>query len=135
MAMKSAWKAAAISRARVVLPEPGGPQRIIECGLPEAKATASGLPGPSRWRWPTTASMVCGRKRSASGMAGLATSNRSVADDIRALRRRESEQVRRELRIAFQAGQLDARVLAEIVENLQCRKPCGVETQANVAER
>src|SRR5271170_1784687 len=81
-AMKSALNAAAINRARVVLPEPGGPQRIIECSLPDANATASGLPTASRWRFPTTASIVVGRNRSASGVAGLATTKRSVADDI-----------------------------------------------------
>src|SRR6266436_616960 len=35
MERKSALNASAISRASVVLPVPGGPQRIIECGLPE----------------------------------------------------------------------------------------------------
>jgi hypothetical protein len=48
----------AISRASVVLPTPGGPHRIIECGLPDANATASGLPGASRCRWPMTSSIV-----------------------------------------------------------------------------
>ena len=43
--MNSALNASAISRASVVLPTPGGPHRIIECGLPDANATASGLPG------------------------------------------------------------------------------------------
>ena len=105
MAMKSALNASAISRASVVLPEPGGPQRIIECSLPDANATASGLPSPSRWRWPTTASMLFGRSRSASGVAGLATTNRSVADDIRALRRRELEQFRRRAWVALEPGE------------------------------
>ena len=59
-AMNSALNASAISRASVVLPTPGGPHRIIECGLPDANATASGLPGASRCRWPTTSSMVAG---------------------------------------------------------------------------
>ena len=54
--MNSALNASAISRAIVVLPEPGGPHRIIECGLPAANATASGLPGASRCRWPMTSS-------------------------------------------------------------------------------
>ena len=43
--MNSALNASAIRRASVVLPTPGGPHRIIECGLPDANATASGLPG------------------------------------------------------------------------------------------
>src|SRR5271170_4653223 len=134
-AMKSALNAAAISRARVVLPEPGGPQRIIECSLPDANATASGLPTASRWRCPTTASIVVGRNRSASGVAGLATTKRSVADDIGALRRREREQLRRELGIALQPGERDARVLAEVVRDVQCGESGRVEAQADVAER
>ena len=67
IAMNSESNASAINRASVVLPEPGGPHRIIECGLPAANATASGLPGASRCRWPTTSSIDFGRSRSASG--------------------------------------------------------------------
>jgi acyl carrier protein len=69
MAMNWASKASAISRASVVLPVPGGPQRIIECSRPDSKATRSGLPGPSRCGWPITSSSVFGRSRSASGAA------------------------------------------------------------------
>ena len=78
--MNSALNASAISRASVVLPTPGGPHRIIECGLPDANATASGFPGASRCRWPITSSMVFGRRRSASGAAGLAVAKRSVIE-------------------------------------------------------
>src|SRR5690606_4474458 len=60
----------AIRRASVVLPTPGGPQKIMECGRPDSKATGKGLPAPSRWRWPITSSMCRGRSRSASGAAG-----------------------------------------------------------------
>ena len=42
-------------------PTPGGPHRIIECGLPDSNASRSGLPGPSRCVWPTTSSSVRGR--------------------------------------------------------------------------
>ena len=66
-AMKSASTDAAISRASVVLPTPGGPQRIIECMRPEASAEDSGMPGPTRWRWPITSDSDAGRSRSASG--------------------------------------------------------------------
>src|SRR5260370_42329989 len=57
----------ATSRARVVLPLPGGPQRIIECRVPEAAIWVSSLPGPSKCSWPTASSSVRGRIRSASG--------------------------------------------------------------------
>ena len=71
MAMNCASNASAIRRASVVLPVPGGPHRIIECSRPDSKATRSGLPGPSRWRWPITSSSVFGRSRSASGAAAV----------------------------------------------------------------
>src|SRR5689334_19489420 len=116
IATKSAWNASAISRASVVLPTPGGPHRIIECGLPAANATASGLPGASRCRWPMTSSIVFGRSRSASGVSGpLSAANRSagkvprslgprssilLSHHVRAFGRRELERIRRELRIA-----------------------------------
>ena len=67
IAMNSSPNASAISRASVVLPTPGGPHRIIECGRPDSNATRSGLPGPSRCAWPITSSMFRGRIRSASG--------------------------------------------------------------------
>ncbi|CFV94374.1 Uncharacterised protein [Bordetella pertussis] len=67
MAMNCASKPSAIRRARVVLPTPGGPQKIIECGRPESNATRSGLSGPSRCDCPTTSDSVRGRRRSASG--------------------------------------------------------------------
>src|SRR5512135_1833919 len=70
MAMKSAPKACAVSRASVVLPTPGGPHRIIECSLPESNASRSGLPAPSRCVWPTTSARLRGRNRSASGARG-----------------------------------------------------------------
>jgi acyl carrier protein len=69
MAMNWASKASAIRRASVVLPVPGGPQRIIEWRRPDANATRKGLPGPSRCCWPITWSSVFGRSRSASGAA------------------------------------------------------------------
>ena len=50
IATNSASKASAISRASVVLPMPGGPHRIIECGLPASKARRSGLPGCEQMR-------------------------------------------------------------------------------------
>src|SRR5437870_3279408 len=134
MAMKSALNASAINRASEVFPDPGGPQRIIECGLPDANATASGLPGPNRWRWPTTSSTVFGRSRSASGVAGLATANRSVADDIGALGRGELEQLGRELRVALEMREPDRRTLPKVVEDLQRGQAGGIEAEADVAE-
>jgi hypothetical protein len=48
MAMNSTSHARARSRASVVLPEPGGPHRIIECGLREANANRERLAGPEK---------------------------------------------------------------------------------------
>src|SRR5438034_4231586 len=134
MERKSALNASAISRASEVLPVPGGPQRIIECGLPELKATASGLPRPSRCRWPMNSASVFGRNRSASGVAGLATANRSVADDIGARRRGKPEQVSGQLRIAFQFRETDQRALPEVVVDLERSEPLCVEAETDFGE-
>jgi hypothetical protein len=62
-----ASKACAISRAKVVLPTPGGPHKIMECGWPDSKATRKGCPSPNRWSCPITSSSDWGRRRSAKG--------------------------------------------------------------------
>ena len=53
--------------ARVVLPTPGGPQKIMELASSRSIWTRRGLPGPMRCSWPTNSSSVRGRMRSASG--------------------------------------------------------------------
>ncbi|MOA05971.1 hypothetical protein D3C78_1255850 [compost metagenome] len=75
-AMNSHLKAVAVRRAKVVLPTPGGPQKIIECGFPDWNARRSGLPSPSKCDWPTTSSRVLGRRASARGATG-SCANRS----------------------------------------------------------
>src|SRR3546814_5013771 len=51
----------------VVLPQPGGPQRMSEASRPEPTMRPTGPSGASRWSCPTTSSSACGRRRSASG--------------------------------------------------------------------
>ena len=65
----------AMMRASVVLPVPGGPQRMIDCSRSRSIASRSGLPGASSSSWPTNSSNVRGRIRSASG-AGAAWPSR-----------------------------------------------------------
>ena len=60
----------AMTRARVVLPEPGGPQRMTLPTSPRRIASPRACPGASRCGWPTTSSSVRGRSRAASGAAG-----------------------------------------------------------------
>ncbi|CKU17266.1 Uncharacterised protein [Mycobacterium tuberculosis] len=67
MLRNCASKASAMSRAMVVLPVPGGPQRMHECGWPDSNAMRSDMPGPSRCCWPITSPSVRGRRRSARG--------------------------------------------------------------------
>ena len=43
----------AMTRPSVVLPTPGGPQRIIEGRRSVSMACTRGLPGPKRCPWPT----------------------------------------------------------------------------------
>ena len=69
--MNSRSNAFAESRAKVVLPTPGGPHKIMECGLPEANARLSGLPRANKWVCPITSSIVFGRNASANGGGGV----------------------------------------------------------------
>ena len=59
--------APATRRAIVVLPVPGGPQRITDESRSASMSTRRGLPGPRRCCWPTTSSSERGRSRAASG--------------------------------------------------------------------
>ena len=59
--------APATRRAIVVLPVPGGPQRITDDSRSASMSTRSGLPDPRRCSWPTTSSRERGRSRAASG--------------------------------------------------------------------
>ena len=63
-------RAAPISRATVVLPLPGGPQKIIEPSEGAASRRVSAPSGPVRCSWPETSASVIGRRRSASGAGG-----------------------------------------------------------------
>ena len=58
-----------ISRATVVLPVPGGPQKIIEPRLGAASRRVSAPSGPVRCSCPATSSSVCGRSRSGKAAA------------------------------------------------------------------
>ena len=58
---------AARTRPTLVLPQPGGPQRMSDGRWPLSTAARSTVPGPSASAWPTTSSSVRGRRRSASG--------------------------------------------------------------------
>ena len=54
-------------RARVVLPLPGVPKKIIDGTRSEAIARRRALPSPTTPAWPTNSSIVPGRSRCASG--------------------------------------------------------------------
>ena len=82
MAMNSALNASAIRRASVVLPTPGGPHRIIECGLPARMRRAGACPSPSRCADRPCRRACCGRSRSASGAAGSCFAKRSFTLEL-----------------------------------------------------
>ena len=65
-------------RARVVLPTPGGPHRIMECSGCASRQRRRGLPGASRWLWPTKSSARAGRSSAARGCAGAGVVNSSL---------------------------------------------------------
>ena len=64
----------ASSRAIVVLPEPGGPQKMRLGTRPLFSMRVSVPSGPTMWSWPATSSRVFGRRRSASGRGALFSS-------------------------------------------------------------
>src|SRR6202795_225500 len=72
--MKSDLVSRAIKRARVVLPQPGGPQKSMEPRLSDSICMRSGLPDPKSFSWPMNSSRVRGRMRSASGWLAAGTS-------------------------------------------------------------
>ena len=53
--------------AKVVLPTPGGPHKIMEAGRPASIILRIMPFGPTRWSCPTYSSSVLGRRRSAKG--------------------------------------------------------------------
>jgi hypothetical protein len=67
--LKTAFVRLAISRAKVVFPQPGGPHKIILPVAPFSTRVESKEFGPVRWTWPTKSSRVFGLSRSASGDA------------------------------------------------------------------
>src|SRR3546814_2962466 len=81
--------ASASSRAIVVLPVPGGPQRMIDDNCPAATMRPIAPSGPVRCSCPTTSARLLGRSRSARGAgpaaplsgvaAGVSSPNRSAA--------------------------------------------------------
>jgi len=73
----------AIRRARVVFPEPGGPQKIMEKRRSSSMALRSSPPLSRTWDWPTYSSRVSGRIRSARGRALL---NRSSEESMRSVK-------------------------------------------------
>ena len=62
--------ASASSRAMLVLPVPGGPQRMRLDSVPAATMRPMAPSGPVRCDWPTTSDSARGRRRSASGGFG-----------------------------------------------------------------
>src|SRR5258706_8644077 len=64
----------AMSRASVVFPQPGGPQKSMEPRLSFSICTRSDLPGPRSFSWPMNSSRLRGRMRSASGWLAAGTS-------------------------------------------------------------
>ena len=72
-ASKVALVAPAISAASVVLPLPGGPQRMSDGTSPASTARRSTVPAPMARCWPTNSSNVRGRIRVASGACAAAS--------------------------------------------------------------
>ena len=72
---------AAMAWARVVLPVPGGPQRITDERRSASTSVRSGWPAPNSCSCPTMSSSVRGRRRAARG--ALAANESSAAEENR----------------------------------------------------
>ena len=142
-AMNSASKACAIRRASVVLPEPGGPHRIIECGLPDSKARRSGLPGAEQMLLADdlverARPQLLGERR--RGRRALPSRGFGLAEQVSPQgRRRLWAGVKRkvagvELRIAHHVGEAQHRGLAEMVDQFHRLDAGGAEAQAHALE-
>jgi hypothetical protein len=70
---------AATTRASVVLPVPGGPQRMIDDRRSVSMSARSGAPGPIRCAWPTISPSVPGRILAASGACWASRSRNTVS--------------------------------------------------------
>ena len=75
--MNEAQVRRAITRAKVVLPTPGGPQKIIEGVRSASIMERRALPDPIWCDWPTTSSREVGRIRSARGRVSSPDSSNS----------------------------------------------------------
>ena len=84
---------AAMIRASVVLPEPGGPQRTIDGSWSASIARRSTRPSPTRCSWPTNSSSERGRMRAASGACRSARARAASAKRLSGLRRPAREGV------------------------------------------
>ena len=74
----------AIRRARVVLPVPGGPQRMSDDSLPaRLRAVPSSDFSPTTSAWPTNSSRLRGRIRSANGASARAAASSSAGSSNR----------------------------------------------------
>lgn len=67
ISINSALNSRAIMRARVVLPVPGGPQKMMLTGSCFLTISVRILPSPMMSSWPTTSARDLGRMRSARG--------------------------------------------------------------------
>ena len=67
ISIKSALNSRARMRAKVVLPVPGGPQKIRLTGSPFLTISVRILPSPMMASWPKTSDSCVGRMRSARG--------------------------------------------------------------------
>ena len=79
--MNLACVISAMTRASVVLPLPGGPEKITEGKRSASMARRKSLPGARICSWPTNSSSERGRMRVASGAALSAASTSSFCSN------------------------------------------------------
>src|SRR5439155_9285945 len=89
-------------KARVVFPLPAGPHTRSDGRWPDSTSAVSALPGPSRWRCPTTSSSARGRMRVARGTSAIPSTplrrfHESHAEQLQLFLRRHRGRPRQQL--------------------------------------
>src|SRR5690606_22369722 len=137
MVMNWASKASAMRRAMVVLPTPGGPQRMQLCGWPDSKARRSAMPSPSRCCCPMTSPSVRGRSCSARGawaVAMLKPAPGSLADQVGPGRRLETEVAGFQARVGLPLAERELGALAQTVFDVEHRELLATQADAHAAQ-
>src|ERR1700689_3871355 len=130
--MNSALVRCAMIFASVVLPVPGGPQKMSEPVSSRSTWVRSGLPEPIRCSCPTYSSSVRGRMRSASGRVASAALPAFGMGWNRFTTSTERDGLRRFHKLQLRRGRQRADLRRVLVEQPQAFQTASVELVVNI---